>query len=77
MSKRKINLKSETYMINFCPVFDDKGELKGTGYTLVRQSGQVVPVLSSINEDKELEPGFYSVRHNDDERLVVVCWIMQ
>lgn len=76
MKKNKTNLKNETCILTYCKVFNRKGIYIGKGYSLIRQDGNVVPILGDIRGN-ELEGQVLEVRHGDEQRLVVTCWVVQ
>ena len=73
---KKHNLKNETCIITFCDIYDVLGDKIGTGYTIKRSDGRLVPVLGDL-EGYELRPQILEVRHSNEEKLAIVCWVNQ
>lgn len=58
-------------MMFMCEVYDEYHRLVGHGWTLSLHDGHVRPQLVN-NNNTELEPGNYTVRHTNEVYLVVL-----
>lgn len=86
--QKKLNLKTETVVLTKCEVFGKNNVKVGKGYTFQRQNGFLVgnfglKKLSTWHDEEidnnsfELDNGWYSIRHTDEQYLAVVCWVVQ
>jgi len=76
--KIRTNLRNETCTLTYCKVFNKAGIYVGKGYSIMRSDGNVIPVLGDVRQERELDEGFYEIKHSSEEsRLVVVCWVKQ
>lgn len=70
MNKYQLRLKNSALLI-MCEVYKEETDEKvGHGWTLSLHDGRVRPELSN-NDNIELKPGSYSIRHTEEVHLVV------